>query len=236
MRNTNFIALAFLSLTDLSSATFQARAQAAKAPYPAMAPLDRYLMIDEKSEIALARSAAPASISDGAEVMVLGGTGYRTAAKGTNGFLCLVERSWANATDEAEFWNPKLRAPICFNPAAARTFVPIYLMKTRLVLAGKSKAEIVRATAAALDKKELLPLEPGAMCYMMSKQQYLGDRDMSWHPHLMFFVSGDATKSWGANLAGSPILAADDPEERATIMLVPVGAWSDGTPVPPMAH
>ena len=168
--------------------------------------------------------------------MVLGGTGYRTAAKGTNGFLCLVERSWANATDEAEFWNPKLRAPICFNPAAARTFVPIYLMKTRLVLAGKSKAEIVRATAAALDKKELLPLEPGAMCYMMSKQQYLGDRDMSWHPHLMFFVSGDATKSWGANLAGSPILAADDPEERATIMLVPVGAWSDGTPVPPMAH
>ena len=236
MRNTNFIALAFLSLTDLSSATFQARAQAAKAPYPAMAPLDRYLMIDEKSEIALARSAAPASISDGAEVMVLGGTGYRTAAKGTNGFLCLVERSWANATDEAEFWNPKLRAPICFNPAAARTFVPIYLMKTRLVLAGKSKAEIVRATAAALDKKELLPLEPGAMCYMMSKQQYLGDRDMSWHPHLMFFVSGDATKSWGANLAGSPILAADDPEERATIMLVPVGAWSDGTPAPPMAH
>ena len=236
MRNTNFIALAFLSLTDLSSATFQARAQAAKAPYPAMAPLDRYLMIDEKSEIALARSAAPGSISDGAEVMVLSRTGYRTAVKGGNGFLCIVERSWGSATDQAEFWNPKLRAPICFNPAAARTFVPIYLMKTKLVLAGKSKAEIVRATAAALDKKELLPLEPGAMCYMMSKQQYLGDRDMSWHPHLMFFVSGDATKSWGANLAGSPILAADDPEERATIMLVPVGAWSDGTPAPPMAH
>ncbi|MGP0071028.1 MAG: hypothetical protein ACLPWF_03735 [Bryobacteraceae bacterium] len=201
-----------------------------------MAPLNRYLMPDEKSEIALARSAAPASISDGAEVMVLGRTGYRTAVKGTNGFLCIVERSWGAATDHPEFWNLKVRGPICFNPPSARTFMPIYMMKTKLVLAGKSKAEIVRATASALDKKELPALEPGAMCYMMSKRQYLSDQGMSWHPHLMFFVSGEAAKSWGADLAGSPVLASDDPEERVTIMMVPVGTWSDGTSAPPMAH
>jgi len=169
-------------------------------------------------------------------VMVLSRTGYKTAVEGKNGFLCLVERSWGAATDQPEFWNPKIRAPICFNPASARSFVPIYLMKTKLVLAGKSKAEIVHATASALDKKELPALEPGAMCYMMSKQQYLNDQGMSWHPHLMFFVSGQAAKSWGADLAGSPVLAADDPEERVTIMMVPVGTWSDGTPAPPMAH
>ena len=191
-------------------------------------------MPDENSEIALARSAAPSSISDGAEVMVLGRKGYTTAVKGTNGFLCIVERSWGAATDEPEFWNPKVRAPICFNPAAARTFAPIFLMKTKLVVAGKSKAEIVAATASALDKKELPALEPGAMCYMMSKQQYLSDRDMSWHPHLMFFVAGDAAKSWGANLPGSPVMAANDPEERVTIFLVWVGQWSDGTPPPPI--
>jgi hypothetical protein len=236
MRNNNLIALAFLVQVVIPGATSRARAQAEKAPYPAMAPLDRYLMPDEKSEIALARSAAPASISDGAEVMVLGRTGYRTAVKGRNGFLCLVERSWANATDDPEFWNPKVRGAICFNPPSARTFVPIYLMKTKLVLAGKSKTEIVQATASALDKKELPVLEPGAMCYMMSKQQYLGDRDMSWHSHLMFFIPGDAAKSWGANLPGSPVLAADDPEERVTILMVPVGTWSDGTLAPPMAH
>jgi hypothetical protein len=236
MRNNNLIALAFLVQVVIPGATSRARAQAEKAPYPAMAPLDRYLMPDEKSEIALARSAAPASISDGAEVMVLGRTGYRTAVKGRNGFLCLVERSWANATDDPEFWNPKVRGAICFNPPSARTFVPIYLMKTKLVLAGKSKTEIVQATASALDKKELPVLEPGAMCYMMSKQQYLGDRDMSWHSHLMFFIPGDAAKSWGANLPGSPVLATDDPEERVTILMVPVGTWSDGTLAPPMAH
>jgi len=207
----------------------QTRAQAEKSAYPDMAPLDQYLIADENSEIALARTAAPASISNDAEVMVLGRDGYKTAAKGTNGFLCLVERGWGAATDEAEFWNPKVRAPICFNPAAARTFVPIFLMKTKLVLAGKSKAEIVAATASAMDKKELPALEPGAMCYMLSKQQYLNDRGKSWHPHVMFFVSGDVAKSWGADLPGSPVISANDPEERVTIFMMWAGKWSDGS-------
>ena len=168
--------------------------------------------------------------------MVLGRKGYSTAVKGTNGFLCFVERSWGAATDEPEFWNPKVRSPICFNPPAARSFAPIFLMKTKLVLAGKSKAEIVQATASAFDRKELPALESGAMCYMLSKRQYLSDQGMSWHPHLMFFVSGDAAKSWGGNLPGSPVLAADDPEERATIFLVWVGKWSDGTPALTTEH
>jgi hypothetical protein len=234
--NVVIIALVLLVPVGLPGGTSQARAQAEKAAYPAMAPVDAYLMPDVNSEIALARTGAPASISDGAEVMVLARTGYTTAAKGTNGFLCIVERSWGATTDDPEFWNPKIRSPICFNPAAARTFARIFLMKTTLVLAGKSKAEIVAATAAAMDKKELPPLEPGAMCYMMSKQQYLNDRDISWHPHVMFFVSGDAEKSWGANVAGSPIIAANDPEERVTIFMVPVWKWSDGTPGPSFVH
>lgn len=232
-KTIRLVALAILLQIVSPGATCHARAQSEEAPYPAMAPLDQYLMKDENSEIALARSAAPASISERAEAMVLGPKGYTTAVKGTNGFLCIVERSWGAATDARDFWNPKVRAPICFNLAAARTFLPIFLMKTRLVLAGKSKTEIVQATASALDKKELPALEPGAMCFMMSKQQYLSDHDMSWHPHLMFFVQGDAAKYWGANLPGSPVMAADDPEERSTIFLVWVGKWSDGTPAPP---
>ncbi len=227
-----FLVFTFVAQLVVAAATSQAQAQAEKASYPAMAPLDQYLMADANSEIALARTAAPASIADGAEVMVLGPKGYTTAVKGTNGFLCIVERSWGAATGEPEFWNPKVHAPICFNPAAARTFVPIFLMKTKLVLAGKSKTEIVETTASAMDKKELPALEPGAMCYMLSKQQYLNDRGKSWHPHLMFFIPGEAAKSWGADLPGSPVMAANDPEERATIFLVLVGKWSDGTVAP----
>jgi len=94
-----------------------------------MAPLDQYLMADRNDEIALARSAAPASIADGATVLVLGPQGYKTAVQGTNGFLCYVERSWARTTNDPEFWT-KMRAPNCFNPAAATTIAQIYLTKT----------------------------------------------------------------------------------------------------------
>jgi hypothetical protein len=231
-KTLGYFVLAFPLLAALPGAYRQAGAQEKKVPYPAMASVDEYLIPDEKSEIALARTAAPASIADGAEVMVLGRKGFTVAAKGTNGFLCIVERSWGATTDDPEFWNPKVRSPICFNPAAARTFAPIFLMRTRLVLAGKSKTEIVEATTSALDKKELPGLEPGAMSYMMSKRQYLNDRGKSWHPHVMLFVAGDKAKSWGADLPGSPVIAANDPEERVTIFMVVVGNWSDGAPAP----
>ena len=238
MRKNDFklIVLVFLVPLCLPGAKRLAHAQAEKAAYPAMAPVDEYMIADQNSEIALARSAAPASISGGAEVMVLGRSGFTAAVKGTNGFLCLVERGWGAATDEPEFWNPKVRSPICFNRAAAQTFAPIFLLKTKLVLEGKSKTEILAETSAALDKKELPVLEPGAMCYMMSKQQYLNDRGKSWHPHVMVFVSGDAATSWGADKPDSPIIAANDPEERVTIFMVWVGNWSDGSPAPPMEH
>jgi len=214
----------------LAAAISQTRAQGTQTPYPKMAPVDQYLITEENAEIALARSAAPESISSKAEVMILAREGYKTAVQGTNGFLCLVERSWAQSEDDAEFWNPKMRAPHCFNAQAARSFAPIYLMKTRLVLAGKSKTEIAQAIASALDKKDLPALEPGAMAYMMSKQQYLNDRGKSWHPHVMFYSPGDMTKSWAADAPNSPVMVANDPEERVTILFLLADKWSDGTP------
>jgi len=230
MRNhlATLIAFALALLTVIPGAV----AQAAKDAYPAMAPLDQYLIADEKSEIALARSAAPASISDAAEVMVLQHDGYKTAVKGTNGFMCLVERSWGQGTDEAEFWNPKMRAPHCFNAQATKSFAQIYLMKTKLVLAGKSKPEIAKAIATELDNKELPALEPGAMAYMMSKQQYLNDQGKNWRSHTMFFSPGDMTKSWAADDPNSPIMMVSDSQERATILLVLADKWSDGTASP----
>jgi hypothetical protein len=230
-KRSKIVVLAVLVQMLISGATLSARAQAGNS-YASMAPLDQYLISDENAEIALARSAAPASISGNAEIMVLGSQGFKTAVKGTNGFLCLVERSWSQATDNPEFWNSKIRAPHCFNAAAAKTFAPIFLMKTKLVLAGKSKAEILEATSSALGSKQLPALEPGAIAYMMSKQQYLNDGVKAWHSHVMFYVSGDAEKSSGANLKGSPVIAASDPEERVTILMTLAAHWSDGTAAP----
>jgi hypothetical protein len=193
-------------------------------------------MSDRNSEIALARSAAPESISRDAEVLVLGRRGYETAFKGKNGFVCMVLRSWTAGINDPDFWNSKLRAPICFNPPAVRSYVPLIIKKTELVLAGQSKAQMFETVKAGLDKKELPTPEPGAMCYMQSKQGYLSDHDGHWHPHLMFFLPRTDAVSWGANLQGSPILAADDPEDRLTVFLIPVAKWSDSTTDSADAH
>jgi hypothetical protein len=217
-----------------SLATGQSAPPATAALYPAAAPLDQYLIADKASEIELARSAAPASISGAAEVQVLTKKGYETAVKGSNGFVCLVERSWAKSTDDPEFWNPKVRAPHCLNAPAAESYLPIVLMKTRLVLEGKSKVEIAHTLQAKA--KDLPALEPNAMCYMMSKQQYLSDDDMHWHPHMMWYVPGDSAKSWGANLPGVPAMAGNVPEDRMTVLLVRVDHWSDGTLALPATH
>lgn len=210
-----------------------ARAQQPAASYPAMAPLQEYLMTNRAAEVALARSAAPASISRDATVLVLGLHGYETASKGTNGFVCVVERSWMSPYKSAEFWNPKMRGPICFNPAAARSILPITYERTRLVLAGASKAELIAGIQDAAVKKKLPPLAPGAMSYMMSSKSYLGDSFGHWRPHLMIYVPRTKDATWGQNLPNSPVLATpqfDDSPDPITVLMITLPTWADGTP------
>jgi hypothetical protein len=232
---TAAILRATFGLMIVLGAAWPAEAQEQKSPYPSMAPVEQYMM-ERQAEIALARSAAPDSVSRDAEVLVMGPRGYETAAKGTNGFVCMVLRSWTAGIDDPDFWNPKLRAGICFNPAAARSYLPIVVKKTELILAGKSKAQMADSINAAFDKKELSMQESGAMCYMMAKQSYLGDSAQHWHPHLMFFIPQTDALTWGADLPGSPILASVDTLDRLTVFLVTVGKWSDGTTAPAYEH
>jgi len=194
-----------------------------------MAAIDQYLMTQD-AEVALARSAAPESISKDADVLVLDRQGYQTASKGRNGFVCLVQRSWTAGLDNPEFWNPKLRAPICLNLAAGRSYLPLNVKRTKLVLAGKSKEQLSVQMKAAFEAKELPAIEPGAIGYMLSKQGYLSDRGGHWHPHIMNFVPQTEPAGWGANLPGSPIFAFSDPIDRVSVFLIPVGKWSDGSP------
>lgn len=237
----------FLGAVVLVAALTAARPAAAqdpKDPYPKMAPVEQYLM-DRDAEIALARSAAPAEISKDASVIVLTRHGYETAVEGKNGWACWVGRSWMAMFDHPEYWNPKVRAAECINAPAARSVLPYATKRTELVLAGKSKIEVIAAIQSAIDKKELPALEPGTVSYMMSKDSYLTDQDGHNMPHMMFYQAADAA-AWGANLPNSPViggsywcLSADAyPQLKSfpplSVYLIGVGKWSDGTPAPTM--
>jgi hypothetical protein len=215
-------------------------AQIPASPYPKMVPIEQYLM-NHDAEIALARSAAPDAISHDASVLVLTRHGYEPAVQGKNGWSCIVDRGWGGMLDNPDFWNPKIRAAACLNPSAARSFLPYDLKRTELVLAGHSKEKIIAATQAAIAKKELPMLEPGAMCYMMSKASYLFDQGDHTMSHVMFYTADDGTP-WGANLANSPIIGVSywsaSPDTypqlksfpRIFVSLIAADKWSDGTP------
>jgi len=234
LKRANLIALGFLCFPMALTAAWQAQAADADNPYPKMAPVEQYLM-DQNAEIALARTAAPAAISGDATIMVLGRHGYETAVEGKNGFVCLVERGWNGAfTGDKGFWNPKSKGPDCYNPPAARSVMPIILMRAKFALAGQSMDQMYESIKAAVAKNELTTPEPGGMAYMLSKQQYLNDRVGNWHPHLMFFVPVKDKMTWGeADIPGSPLMVNthfDGAPEPVTEFMVTVSHWSDGTP------
>lgn len=201
----------------------------AASAYPVMAPVADYMM-DQAAEIALARTAAPASVSDKAEILVLGARGYKSAVKGTNGFVCYVGRSWENDIDNVQFWNPKQRAPECDNAAAAHSVLPHYLQRARWVLSGVSRAEMLKRTKAEVASKRITQPEAGSMCFMLSKDGYIASAGGPWHPHVMFYgPRGGPVADWGANLPGSPVLSASSDLMPFTVYFVPVRKWSDGT-------
>jgi hypothetical protein len=227
--------LSFALIVGLSGMK-QEHAQAPKTAYPNMAPLDQYLMADRNAEIALARSAAPDAISSDAKILVLGRHGYETAVEGKNGFVCVVERGWMSPSDAPEFWNPRIRGPICFNPPAARSVLPTTYKRTEMVLAGRTKAEIIEGNKAAFEKGELPPLEPGAMSYMMSKGAYLTDDGGHNLAHLMFYTPPLDGKVWGADLPKSPVMLIPQFKgaQPIDVFIVPVSRWSDGSASPVM--
>lgn len=227
--------LIFTLISALGTAQ-QSQEQGNKTPYPKMAPLEQYLM-DRDAEIALARSAAPESISRDATVVVLGRHGYETAVEGKNGFVCAVERSWMSAFDYPNFWNPRVRGALCYNPPAARSVLPVVYLRTQLVLSGLSKEQIIARIKSAYTKKELPSLEPGSMSYMLSEHAYLTDDEPHSLAHLMFYTPLMDATSWGEGLPKSPVYLLQQfrgAPEPIDVFIVSTGKWSDGTPAPVM--
>jgi hypothetical protein len=141
-------------------------------------------LLPRDQEVALARSAAPPSISTHARVFVLTDTGFVLAEPGPPGgdsqVACVVGRSWRHSLE-----------PHCFDAEGAATVLPLELRRTTMRHLGHSEEEIEGELAAGLASGRFrLPSRP-AMTYMMSEAQILynddGRRVGAWRPHLMIY-------------------------------------------------
>ena len=200
-------------------------------------PLSQYLM-PRDAEIALARSAAPAGISDHATIKVLTTTGYEVAHEGDNGAVCMVMRGFAAPTyTPAQFrdlvYDPSVRAPICFTAPAAKTAMPYYELRTRLALERKSPDEIAQAVRLAYDMGGRLPHRDAVtFAYMWSAHQHLGPPG-AWHPHLMVFAPGYDNAMVGGFAFGSLLpQLSDDAGTPFAVVVIPVDDRLAITPQP----
>ncbi|HEX8814271.1 MAG TPA: hypothetical protein VF753_02115 [Terriglobales bacterium] len=235
-KTIKMITLALLALAAGLGTAGRLQAEDAKpGSSTTMGSIDPYLM-DRDAEVAMARSAAPASIAKDATVLVLGRRGYETAVEGKNGFVCAVGRSWDLPKNNAAFWDPKIHGPICLSAPGARSFLPIYLKKTELAIAGRSNVQIEDAITVAIATGELPTPESGSVSYMLSKQGYLNEGIKGpWLPHVMLFVSQIDPKALGSDAGDDvPLDAHEEKIGRYTTIDIPVSKWSDGTPAPTM--
>jgi len=220
IRAMTFAALALLTVEPIRAQT------------PDLAP---YLIGDRAAEVALARTAAPANVSDAATVMVLTRKGFVEAARGTNGFTCLVLRSFAKNIGASDFWNPRIRAPHCLNAPAVRTVLPEMLKRAEWIMSGVSPAEITARTQRAYASHTFPMPAAGAMAFMLSPRQYLGDSGPHWLPHVMFYYDKSMpAATWGTGGVTNTLIdgSAGDADSPVLTLLIPVRTWSDGKPAP----
>jgi hypothetical protein len=216
-------------------------ATAQSDPYPKMAPVDQYLM-EKTPRFSWRGVPLPIPYPATRRFWFWEGRATRLRSKARTALSAWWKRGWMGMFDWPEFWSPKVRAADCLNPQAARSILPIVYLRTRMVMAGRSKAEIVSAVKAAFEKKQLPSLESGAMAYMMSKSAYLTDEGDHNGPHLMFYTPVENAKDWGSEAAGSPVVSSPywfiSRKEQSQmnglppilVFVVMVADWSDGTP------
>jgi len=211
---------------------------ASTATYP---PLSDYLM-PRDTEIALARSAAPDTVSARATVKVLTPSGYQVAAAGDNGFVCMVMRGWSAPTfTPAEFrgfvYDAALRAPICFDPVASRTVLPLQELRTDLGMHGNDPDAITRGVVTAYATGKLPKMEGVAFAYMWSAHQNLGPGIGAFHPHVMVYAPYYDNAMLGNNGfgTGAPFVS-DDAGTPFAVVVIPVHGVAAVDPKPTTQH
>jgi hypothetical protein len=149
------------------------------------------MSLSRAEKIALAKSAAPAEISDHSTVYVLDSAGYVKVQDGTNGFSCFVDRQF-----------PLNQEPTCFDAEGTATTLQTRFFVEEQRAKGRSEDQIKADLDAGYKSgKFLAPRKPGIV-YMLSDSIYLfiAQNNQLVHapPHLMFYAPYATDKDLGS--------------------------------------
>jgi hypothetical protein len=190
--------------------------------------------LSDADEIALALTAAPASITAGAAVYIFRDGKFAKVRDGSTGWVCAVGR------------DPRVKpiavAPQCYNPEGARTSMQEGMLRAQLWSRNVSNTEIQREVDAAFQRGTLQPPSKPVMIYMMSSHQVLesfqGDSEWTtgaWHPHIMIYLPHATADQFALdeqNQAG-PVSVSSDAKGVQLVVIVP--HWADSPASPDVA-
>ena len=179
----------------------------------------------DSAEVVLALTAAPATLTAGADIYVWHDGHFVKARTGSTGVACMVSR------------DPRVGGifPMCFDPEAARTQMPEEMMRTELKTRGLADTAIERQVAAAFAHGTLHhPTRPADM-YMMSSHQLLTVSDAkgthlvgAWRPHVMIYLPQTSVGQFALGVDGEagPV-SAPFVDAGGVQLIVQVPHWED---------
>jgi hypothetical protein len=149
-------------------------------------------LMEQEREIAMALSAAPNHLRDGAGVYVLRKHGYEKARDASNGFTCIVVRD-----------HPLNLKPTCWDSEGTATIVPRVLREGELLMKGTPVDQIKSLIADDFRAGRFMaPRRPG-IAYMLSGEIKNFDprsgKVGSFPPHVMFYAPNLTNQDIGAS-------------------------------------
>jgi hypothetical protein len=122
-------------------------------------------------------------------------------------------------------YDAHVRAPICFNPAAVRTVVPLQELRAKLAMERKTPEQIADGVTAAYARGEIPQMEGVAFAYMWSAHQHLGPGVGAYRPHVMVYTPYAVNAMLGGNdFGGSAPFVSDDAGTPFAVTVIPLDA------------
>lgn len=173
-------------------------------------------LLSRDREMAMALSAAPERLRDGAAVYVLESAGFVKVRDSRNGFSCIVNRD-----------HPLNLKPTCYDAEGSATILPKVIQVGAWLMEGRSLTDIDRLVKEGFESGRFVaPRRPGVAYMLSGDVRNYNPRTSqveSFPPHVMFYAPNLTNEDIGSNGGrdGLPFVAYQGPHGFMIMMAPP---------------